>query len=276
MLNLYFYSASIKDTLKQIDTMKKLLTLIGLLALIHSVSWGQITSGENIPKEEKKRKEKELKEKEKKNAEKDSLSGTDYYITGTGMWTYRDFEDQSVYGIYDERNNETSAYAAGVTLGLVLPLSKHFSMDIGVTYFGHGEKYAFQDETTDSTFSYKRRYLQVGVPLKLRYTYGEKLQGFAFAGLTPLNILQIRYDAEYNTPDGVFSDLDEETIKNDFAQFNLMATGGLGIRYNLDLIGFTLSAEYRRHLLNTYDFNSIPLDHRMFGIGINAGIFLRF
>ena len=250
--------------------------MLGLGLCFAQLIFCQIQSGTNEPVE-KKDKKKEKKEKVKTEFNEDSLSGINYYFTGLGMWTYRNFEDQSVYGVYKTRVDEKPTYRGGMNLGVIVPLNDFVSMDIGVTYFGTGEKYGYKDSLGgDSTYNYVRRYLQLGVPLRLRFTTGKKFQGFMYAGLTPLNVMQIRYDANYTTSKGEFIDPDEQKIKNDFSTFNLMVSMGAGVRYNIKYIGFTYSVEYRRNLLNTYEKVSIPLDHHIFAIGMNLGMYLRF
>ena len=192
------------------------------------------------------------------------------------MWSYRTFEDQTPFKSLQARNDETSGAGHGISAGLVLPLSDFLSLDLGVSYWGHSEKYTYSDSLTDSTYTYKRRYLQVGVPLRIRASYGEKVEGFLYAGLTPLNILQMRFDAEYRDSLGQRFDPEELTIKNDFAPFNLMVSIGAGVNYNFKRTGMTLSVEYRRNMLNSYDPNELRVDHRMFGIAVHYGMYLRF
>jgi len=67
-----------------------------------------------------------------------------------------------------------------------------------------------------------------------------------------------------------------QIVKEKLSIFNVMATAGIGITYNLDWIGFTLYPEFRQHLINTYDPKQRPLVHKMYGLGVNAGITLRF
>ena len=96
-----------------------------------------------------------------------------------------------------------------------------------------------------------------------------------YTGVTPINILQIRLDADYTTEEGSFIDLPEQKIKNDFSSFNVLWTIGAGVRYNFKYFGISYSAEYRRHLMNTYDTNELNVRHHMFGIGMNLGIYVR-
>lgn len=248
--------------------------LIALLFVFSTGSVAQITTGDNQPKEKKEKVAKP--EKVKTEWNEDSLSGTNFYVNGIGMWSARNFEDLTASGKWGERINEKSTYRGGFDAGIVVPFSDFISMDLGLSYFAGGESYAFQDSLTDSTYSYLRRYLQVGVPIKLRITFGQKIQPYLFAGLTPLNILQIRYDADYTSELGKFTDLDEQKIRNDFNSFNVMATGGVGVRYNFKYVGINYAVQYQRHLMNTYDQNKVNVNHKMYGVAMRLGIYARF
>ena len=207
---------------------------------------------------------------------RDSLDGTTFYLTGFGQYSFRRFEDESVYGNHAERYNESASYSGGTNLGVIMPMSKNIALDIGISYFGHSEEYLFEDAVTDSTFHYKRTYMQIGLPVKLRYTLGEDFQFFAFLGIMPLNILNIRYKEDYTRNDGIIVEKEVDLIKDNFTQFNLMASGGFGINYNMDYIGFTLYPEYRHYLLNTYADVSVPLKHKMYSFALHLGVLLRF
>lgn len=234
-------------------------------------SQGQISGGEIESKDNNKKEKKEKKE----NVERDSLSGITYYLTGFGQYAYRKFEDQSVYGIYEKRNDEIPTRSYGGNFGVLMDMGNGISLDIGMSYFGHGEEYLFDDPESDSTFHYKRTYMQLGIPLKIRYSYGEKFQVFGFAGVMPLNILNVRYDQDYTTEEGIGVDSELQLNKDGFTQFNVMASAGLGFNYNLDYFGFTIYPEYRHYLINTFADVSIPLNHKMYGFALHAGVLLR-
>jgi hypothetical protein len=206
--------------------------------------------------------------------ERDSLSGTTYYLTGMVQRSYRDFEDQSVYDVHANAIDETAMITGGTTLGIVMPLGGNFGLDAGITYFGHGEAYNYSHPSNDSTFNYTNVYMQVGIPLKLRYTYGEDFQIFGYAGVAPLNILNIRRKFEYADSTGVRVN-GLTLIKDGFTTINFMASAGLGVNYYINHFGFTLSAEYRRHLGNTYSEDTFKRVHKMYGIGLNFGFQLR-
>ncbi|MBK9593125.1 MAG: outer membrane beta-barrel protein [Crocinitomicaceae bacterium] len=256
----------------------RFLSILILFVFIHSAAsngLAQITSG-NVNPEEKKQDTKKEK-KEKPASEPDSLTGTNFYLSGLYQYSYRSFEDNSpTKDYYAEWQQHTAAYNGGVSAGVIMELSKLIHLDIGITYFGHSEKYSYQDSLTDSTFSYKNTYAQIALPLRLRVVYGDKFQVYGFAGVAPLNILKLKYESSYTTENGIAVEREDEIKTDGFSTFNLMLTAGFGLNYNLNRIGFFLAPEYRRHLLNTYSDKIISMDHRMYSIGINAGMILKF
>lgn len=247
-------------------------------AIFFQTSFAQITNGNVNPEEtvDTTKKVKPPKVKKDTTFSEDSLTGTNFYITGLFQYSHRTFEDGSSFEFYKDWENQTSGYNSGVNVGLIMEMSKYFHLDIGVSYFGNSEHYTYQDSLTDSSYTYKNTYMQAAVPVRLRFVYGEKLQFFAFAGLAPLNILNIRYQSSYLTADSISVERELDVQKDGFTAFNLMFTGGVGITYNVKSIGFTIYPEVRRNLLNTYANKTLPMTHKLYGIGINAGLVLRF
>ncbi len=239
------------------------------IAFSSNLALAQIQTGDKSAGEDKP-------EKVPSTFNEDSLKGINYYYSGLVMWTYRAFEDQSVYGSYQKRYDEGPSWRGGMTLGVSFPMAKKVSLDIGVTYFGTGEKYTYEDSLNDSSFSYLRRYLHFGVPLKVRLTFGKKAQFFTYVGITPMNIVQMRYDEVYTDSIGSIFDAEELKIKDGFAGFHLMGSVGVGVQYNFRYLGYFYSVEYRQHFMNSYDKNLVPLKHRQFAFGMNFGAYLRF
>lgn len=246
------------------------------LFLFHNqFAYTQITDGNVKPEKEPKTK-KEKSEKTNSSFSEDSLNGTNFYITGLALYSFRKFEDQSFNNYYQTWEDQTPAYKGGVNLGFIMELNKFVHLDLGISYFGHGENYFYEDSLSDSTYQYQRTYRQVAIPIHLRLVYGEKIQGFAFAGIAPLNILKTKYSSSYTFSNGVEQTPDDVISGEGFSTFNAMITAGLGLQYNVKHIGFTINAEYRNYLANTYADKIIALSHKMWGIGINAGVVLRF
>jgi hypothetical protein len=259
-------------------SMLRFLSLLLLFVFVHSfVSNGlaQISNGNVNPDEKKEETKKE--KKEKPAFEPDSLTGTNFYLSGLYQYSYRSFADNSPnQDYYADWQQQTFAYNGGVNAGIIMELSDLIHLDIGLSYFGHSENYSYKDSLTDSTFAYKNTYIQIALPVRVRVVYGDKFQVYGFAGFAPLNILKIKYASNYTTENGIEIERDEEIKTDGFSTFNLMLTAGFGLSYNLNRIGFFLSPEYRRNLLNTYSDKIIPMDHKMYSVGINAGIVLKF
>lgn len=266
----------IKDIFFSTARILSLILLFVAAQLVSSDLRAQITSGTVNPDETT---EEEKKPKKEKSTDEnlDSLTGTNFYFSGLFQYGYRTFEDNSPTGtFYSEWQNQTHAYSGGASMGILMELSDFVHLDIGVSYFGHGENYTYQDSLTDSSYTYKNNYMQFAIPMRIRFVYGNKLQVFAFAGLAPLNILKIKYESSYKTAEGANVERDPEIKTDGFATFNLMLSAGLGITYNLNRVAFFLAPEYRRHLINTYSTKTIGMTHKMYGIGINAGLVLKF
>ncbi|MBD3637081.1 MAG: hypothetical protein HUJ25_07010 [Crocinitomicaceae bacterium] len=250
-----------------------LLTFVSFMSQIHA----QIVTGNENKETEKEEPTKEKKEKKpREKVSRDSLTGTTYYLTGLYTFGHRYFQDNSISQSYSEWENQLPGQSGGGSFGILFPITNALSMDLGFTFFGHTEQYLYSDEVSDSTFSYSNTYVHIGMPVKLRYTYGDKLQVFGFAGLTPLNVVNIRYNENYTRANGTTVEKDVEVIKEDkLAIFNLMASAGIGLTYNFEWFGITLYPEYRHHLFNTYN-SQRPFDHKMYGLGVNLGLTLRF
>lgn len=254
------------------SSMIKIFTLTFGLFLTSSVS-AQIVSGNNPNPETEKQ---EKKKREKREWDRDSLSGTTYYLTGLYNYSYRSFEDRSVFGSYATWEDQTPGHTGGFNFGVLMPLNPSLQLDLGIGYFGHKENYAYDHPTSDSTYQYSNNYMQLAIPLRLRYVVGNKFQFFAFGGMTGINLLNIRFNESYTTNSGLSVISETELIKEKLSIFNVMASAGAGITYNLDWVGFTLFPEFRYHLINSYDPKSKPIDHKMWGVGLNAGLTLRF
>ena len=254
------------------SSMLKTLTLI-LTLLVTTLGSAQIVSGNTTNPETEK---KEKKKREKRDWNRDSLSGTTYYLTGLYNYSYRTFEDRSVFGSYAKWEDQTPGHASGMNFGVLMPLNNSLQLDLGIGFFGHKENYAYDHPTSDSSYQYSNNYMQLAIPLRLRYVVGSKFQFFAFGGMTGINLLNIRFNESYTTNSGLSVISETELIKEKLSIFNVMASAGAGISYNLDWVGFTLFPEFRYHLINSYDPKAKPINHNMWGIGLNAGLTLRF
>jgi hypothetical protein len=220
---------------------------------------------------------KKVKTKKNKNKpviSEDSVTHTEVYLNAGFINSFRTFEDQTLSKYFSEWEEQTPINSFTVTGGAYIPLVKNLDMEIGVSLSTLGEKHIFQDSLTDSTFSYANKYRHIGIPLRLRYSFGSSnLKPYIFAGAIPTSIFQIRYESQYNSETGSLTENPITTTNNNLADFNLVLSGGVGVTYMKSKVGFSVFGEYRRNLLNTYD--NYKIQHKLYGVNICAGFHIK-
>jgi len=199
-----------------------------------------------------------------------STQSSVFYVQGSYLNSFRTFEDNTPYGVLYRRNNEAPISTGGFELGTHIELTKHTKLSLGVSFFSGGEDYSFSDTLTDSTFYYKNKYRQVGIPLKLNFIIGSTWQAYGFAGVIPSSILHRQYSSDYTTVEGEEIENDVEVIKNGLASFQLVGSVGLGARYQFSSGSVYAFGEYRQNLTNTYLSDFVV--HRMRAVGFGLGV----
>lgn len=249
-----------------------LLTVLFLGSTFFSVA--QITNP-NTPKPDevkpkKKKKNKLISEKVKH----DSIDVSTYYLTIGYVNSFRKFEDKSPFGSYSKREKETPIHTYGVGFGTYIDLAENLELELGVSYVLQGEQYSFNDSLSDSTFHYTKQYRHFGIPLRLKYNFGKNnLKGFVYGGVIPSSILSYKYESDYTTSEGKTHNNDTESKTNTLAAFNVAASLGVGVSYQLNSIGFMIVPEYRYNLLNTFD--GVFIEHNLWSWGVNFGMTLK-
>lgn len=242
--------------------MKKLIFLFCLIfpILIHA----QIV-GDNGDEIEEVKEKKEL---------CDTCDYTTFYINFTGQQSYRNFDDNSVYGIYDEWTNQIPDYNFGVNAGMRMDLTKNLVLDIGLSYFGHGEVYKYEEEGSDTLNLFRNRYMQLAVPLKLNYQFGDKFQPYIGLGVMPSSILNIRYDrSTRKNGQTEVQEYETEIIKDGFNPFVIYGLINGGIKWNVTpFFGLNLGVDYRYSFSNTYSGTTKMLNHFMKATVLSLGI----
>ena len=235
--------------------------------LVSTWSFSQIMNeeGETVKKK---------KEKKVKAPKCDTCDYSLFYINFSSQRSFRSFEDNSVYSTYSDWEQQSPDFNFGVNGGLMMDLGANLQLDIGASYFGHGERYKYED--TDSLYSFRNRYMQLAIPIRLKYVFGEDIQFYAGLGGMPSNILNIRFTESYRLP-GSEDVIEVEPVKlnNDFNSFNFYLLGAAGMNYYLKYVGFHLGFEYRHALTNTYANTTTFIDHRMNAFVLNAGLILK-
>ncbi len=228
----------------------------------------------------KKTEENTKKEKESKPKTKYKSNYTTAYFSIGYFNTFRQFEDQTPYKALYRWETHTPTQNLGFNLGVYIPLSNHFDLDIGVNYLPFGEEYSFKDSLSDSTFNYINKYQQIGIPIKLKYTFINAnptdlgFKPFISVGIVPSNILSIRYFSNYKTKDGTEVINDVKKVTKDLNNFVFSTTASIGFTYKTQKIGFTLQPEFRYNISNSY--TGVFFKHQLWAWGVNAGIEMDF
>ncbi|MCH2234846.1 MAG: PorT family protein [Crocinitomicaceae bacterium] len=217
---------------------------------------------------------KKKKEKKIKKPKCDTCDFSLFYVDFTSQRSFRSFEDNSVYNSYAEWEQQTRDFNFGVSGGLMMDLAPNIQLDIGASYFGHGENYKYEDP--DSLYSFRNRYMQLAIPFRLKFVYGEDFQFYAGIGGMPSNILSIRFTEAYRFPGSTeITEVEPVKLKNDFNSFNFYLLGSVGINYYLRYIGFHLGFDYRYGLTNTYANTTTMIDHKMNAFVLSTGLILK-
>lgn len=254
--------------------MTKYILLTALFLTTSFVVDAQISNPNAKSPDELKVEKKKKKKKKIKTISNDTINKSTYYATLGYVNSFRQFKDVSPFGSYAERETETPIHTYGIGVGTYIDLAKNLELELGVSFVLQGEQYDYSDAVNDSTFHYTKRYRHVGIPLRLKYNIGKnQLKGFVYGGVIPSSILSYRYESNYTTGAGVAKDNDTESLSNTLAAFNLTASGGFGVSYQLNNIGFMIMPEYRYNLLNT--FEGVFVEHNLWSWGVNFGMTLK-
>lgn len=206
----------------------------------------------------------------------DKKEFTTVYLSVGYFNTFRQFEDQTPFTVKKEWESQTPTKNFGFNLGFYIPLAKHFDLDIGFNYLPYGEAYNYKDSLSDSTFQYINKYQQVGLPIRLKFTFFNEKQTdlgfkpFISVGVVPSNILSIRYFSNYTVADGTPFENEVQKITKDLSGFVLSTTASLGLVYKAEKVSLKIMPEFRYNISNSYI--GVFWKHNLWAWGINAGI----
>lgn len=77
-------------------------------------------------------------------------------------------------------------------IGIRNRINRFLSFEAGLSLDRYGESYEFKWPTTDSMYSYDRKYNMLAVPVQLYFTYGKRVQFLAGAGIQPFIPMNMR------------------------------------------------------------------------------------
>ena len=252
--------------------MKKYFSLLSLIMVVF-VSNSQIEMSKEATKENKKK-------EKKKEAElpEGYVSSTEVYFQGNWSSTNRKLiPNDGFFGdSLGERANETSIGAWSAGIGLRNSINKWLTWEGGISFFQNGENYLFESDESDSLFTYKNNYMYIGMPLKLFYTYGNKIQLMVGAGVVPQMFLQYRQTSSYQFSDGTPSEQEIVKTKIGYNSFVMSAVLNLGVKYKAsDRVSLYVMPEYKYQLTSSYD-KKASYKHYGRSLGLNFGLSIAF
>lgn len=119
-------------------------------------------------------------------------------------------------------------------VGIRNRVHRFLSVEAGLSIDRYGESYEFSSETTDSTYSYDRKYNMLALPIQLYFTYGKQVQFLAGAGIQPYIPLSMK--TETSITDSLGRDVSPEDIKTieglNSAGINLLFSAGVQYRFS--------------------------------------------
>lgn len=86
--------------------------------------------------------------------------------------------------------------------GFRTPINKYLTLDIGFNFNQSGEKYSFDDPDSDSTYSYRNRYRDFGMPIQVYASYGSTFRWFIGGGIQPHMAISLNQKVDYKQENG--------------------------------------------------------------------------
>ncbi len=205
---------------------------------------------------------------------KDSV--TQLYFNSNWSSTFRELKPNGKLFGEDlgTRADEVKANFWSFDFGLRNKLAKHIELELGIGVTRNGEKYAYDDPLSDSSFAYTTRYTFISMPIVGYYTYGSDIKVFLGAGIMPqlfMNQLQEQTFTSANNTKGKA----EVKIKSGTDQHNSFTSSalfraGVQLKYSPNWSLYFIP-EYRIQLTSTYG-KTADYVHKASAIGFNLGL----
>jgi hypothetical protein len=171
-----------------------------------------------------------------------------------------------------ERANEMPLRLWSYGLGLQTGLGKWLRFDAGLQFVQNGERYAYSDSQSDSTFQYENRYRYLGMPMSLNFHWGGNLKLFAGPGITPMIFNQFVNNTQWTTALGSKKEEKLKEKNNEYASSSWEVFGQIGAQWTgKSGWGGMVKAVYRKQVTNTYSKYNEAM-HSTYGWGIGIGI----
>lgn len=212
----------------------KQLTVLALLIFSPFVNNAQISTGKVEDSNKKEEKEAKKEEKEKYNPETGMMDFTAFLGAGYSIGSHRLAENGELFGSpVGLRADEKMVNRWTYQVGIRNRIHQFWTIEAGLSIDRYGESYLFESATTDSAYTYERKYNMLAVPIQLLFTYGKQVQFFAGAGIQPFIPMNMRTEITITDSLGNSEMEEERTIEglNSFG-LNLLFSAGIQYRFS--------------------------------------------
>jgi hypothetical protein len=167
------------------------------------------------------------------------------------------------------RADEQKLNAWSFGLGLRNKITESVAWEGGISILRNGESYLF--EATDTLSSYETRYTYIGMPLKVNYLIGNKVQFIAAAGIIPQMFMRYSQVGMNEDSEGTETDFEFKT-RSGYNSFVLSGVLNVGVQLQLsDRMKFFFIPEFRYQFTSSYT-DKDPYIHKGRAIGANFGL----
>ena len=258
----------------------KQLAVLTLLIFSPFVNHAQISTGKVGDTKKKAATEsgKEAKDPSAKyDPEANMLDFTVFIGAGYSIGSHRLEENGDLFGRpigirADEKMVNRWTYQAGVRNRI----NKYLSFEAGLSIDRYGESYSFESETTDSVYSYDRKYNMLALPVQLYFTYGKRVQFLAGVGFQPYIPLSMK--TQYTIIDSLGTDVSPEELTTiegmNSAGISLLFSAGVQYRFSKYVSAYLIPA-YSLGLTNIYSRQE-PHKEWLNALNIRFGVALHF
>ena len=201
----------------------------------------------------------------------DEKSTTSFFTIANWSNTFRRLEvNEGLFGdSIGARANETSYNRWSFGVGFQSMLTNHLMFEGGMSYMRNGEQYSFSE--TDTSYIYTSQYSYISMPIKLYYTFGEKLKLIVGGGIVPQMFMGYKQDLTWESKDKT-EGAEIIKTKQGFNTFVISAVANVGVKYEYSpKMAVLFVPEYKTQLNSS--FGKIDA-YQHFGrsIGFNIGL----
>lgn len=258
----------------------KQLTVLTLLIFSPFVNHAQISTGkvEDTKKKDATESGKAAKDpSEKYDPENGMMDFTVFIGAGYSIGSHKIEPNGDLFGRpvgkrADEKMVNRWTYQAGIRNRI----NRFLSFEAGLSLDRYGESYEYKSPTSDSAYSYDRKYNMLALPVQLYFTYGNRVQLLAGVGFQPYIPMSMKLNT--TVADSLGNDVspdDLSTIEGlSGAGINLLFSAGVQYRFSKYVSAYVIPS-YSVGLTNIYARQE-PHKQRLNALNIRFGIALHF